>query len=55
MKKEIILTPEALTELKRKALIENVGASCRLEGGKMTNEEVEELLFGTKTLSQDKN
>ncbi|MBP7954180.1 MAG: Fic family protein, partial [Nitrosomonas sp.] len=38
------LAPERLLALKHVATIESVGSSTRIEGSKLTNKEVEELL-----------
>lgn len=38
------ISPERLTELRRKTLIESTGSSLRLSGSKVTNEQVEQIL-----------
>jgi hypothetical protein len=42
--KKVMITPEALEKLRQKALIESVGASTRLAGSKLSDEQVKELL-----------
>ena len=43
-KKNIGVTPESLSELRRKVLIESTGSSLRLSGSKVTNEQVEQII-----------
>jgi Fic family protein len=43
------LAPERLTTLRRIATIESVGSSTRIEGAKLTDQEVEALLAGMET------
>lgn len=38
------LTPERLTELRRSATIESIGSSTRIEGAKLTDQQVAKLL-----------
>jgi Fic family protein len=45
------LAPEKLTTLRRIARIESVGSSTRIEGAKLSDREVEELLSGMKAKS----
>src|SRR5450432_2436824 len=45
------LAPEKLTTLRRIATIESVGSSTRIEGAKLSDREVEELLSGMKAKS----
>jgi Fic family protein len=45
------LAPEKLTGLKRTATIESVGSSTRIEGAKLSDSEVEDLLSGMKAKS----
>jgi Fic family protein len=45
------LAPDRLAALKQVATIESVGSSTRIEGVKLTNQEIEELLRGVKTYS----
>jgi Fic family protein len=45
------LAPEKLTSLKRIATIESVGSSTRIEGAKLSDQEVEKLLSGIKSES----
>jgi hypothetical protein len=45
------LRPDRLRALKRIATIESVGSSTRIEGAKMTDQEVEALLTGIDTRS----
>lgn len=45
------LTPERLSTLKRLAMIESIGASTRLEGGKLSDREVDALLSGHQMTS----
>lgn len=40
------ISPERLTALKRVATIESIGSSTRIEGAKLTDKEVEQLLSG---------
>lgn len=42
------LAPEKLTSLKRIATIESIGSSTRIEGAKLSDREVEQLLSGMK-------
>lgn len=44
LKKNIGISPERLAELSRAALIASTGASVRLSGSKVTNEQVEQIL-----------
>lgn len=41
-----VLAPERLTALRRVATIESIGSSTRIEGSKLTDREVEQLLSG---------
>ena len=43
------LAPERLTSLKRVATIESIGSSTRIEGAKLTDQQVEKLLSGMKS------
>jgi hypothetical protein len=43
------LAPEKLTSLRRVATIESVGSSTRMEGGKLSDAEVEKLLSGLRS------
>jgi Fic family protein len=43
------LAPERLPSLKRVATIESIGSSTRIEGTKLTDRQVEKLLFGMKS------
>ncbi len=45
------LAPERLSALRRIATIESVGSSTRIEGAKLTNDEVEKLLSGIEIRS----
>lgn len=45
------LTPERLTELQRIATIESIGSSTRIEGGKLTDEEVARVMAGLSAQS----
>ena len=45
------LAPERLWALRRIATIESVGSSTRIEGVRLTNNEIERLLSGVQTLS----
>ena len=45
------LAPERLTELKRIATIESIGSSTRIEGAKLSDEEVSRLIAGLSTQS----
>lgn len=45
------LAPERLTELKRIATIESVGSSTRIEGGKLSNAEVSQIMTGLSSRS----
>src|SRR5215467_2566706 len=45
------LAPEKLTSLRRIATIESVGSSTRIEGAKLSDQEVEKLLSGMKAKS----
>jgi Fic family protein len=45
------LAPEKLTSLKRIATIESVGSSTRIEGAKLSDQDVEKLLAGMKAES----
>lgn len=45
------LAPDRLATLKQVATIESVGSSTRIEGVKLTNREIEDLLRGVKTYS----
>src|SRR4051794_23309299 len=45
------LAPDRLAALKQVATIESVGSSTRIEGVKLTNQEIEDLLRGVKTYS----
>src|ERR1039457_1041972 len=45
------LAPEKLTSLRRIATIESVGSSTRIEGSKLSDSEVEKLLYGLQTKS----
>jgi Fic family protein len=45
------LAPERLLSLRRIATIESVGSSTRIEGARLTNDEVEKLLSGLETTS----
>ncbi|MCF7833946.1 MAG: Fic family protein [Candidatus Pacebacteria bacterium] len=40
------MTPQAITSLKRSVLVTSAGASTRIEGSKLTNEEVEKIMRG---------
>src|SRR3990172_2909233 len=40
------MTPQAITNLKRSTLITSAGASTRIEGAKLTDEEVEKIMRG---------
>ncbi|OGE89837.1 MAG: hypothetical protein A3E29_00415 [Candidatus Doudnabacteria bacterium RIFCSPHIGHO2_12_FULL_48_16] len=40
------MTPQAITNLKRSTLITSAGASTRIEGAKLTDEEVEKVMHG---------
>jgi Fic family protein len=40
------MTPQAITNLKKSTLITSAGASTRIEGGKLTDEEVEKVMQG---------
>jgi len=40
------MTPQAITNLKKSTLITSAGASNRIEGGKLTDEEVEKVMQG---------
>ena len=40
------MTPQAITNLKKSTLITSAGASARIEGGKLTDEEVEKVMQG---------
>ena len=40
------MTPQAITSLKRSVLVTSAGASTRIEGAKLTDEEVEKVLQG---------
>jgi Fic family protein len=40
------MTPQAITSLKRSVLITSTGASTRIEGAKLTDEEVEKIMQG---------
>ena len=46
-----VLAPERLTALRRVATIESVGSSTRIEGARLTDREVENLLSGLDTTS----
>jgi len=43
-KKNIAISSERLTELRRATLIASTGSSLRLSGSKVTNEQVEQIL-----------
>jgi hypothetical protein len=43
------MTPQAITSLKRFVLVTSAGASTRIEGSKLTDKEVEEVLQGLST------
>ncbi len=45
------LAPERLNTLKRVATIESIGSSTRIEGAKLTDQEIEQLLSGLDTKS----
>src|SRR3981081_1966497 len=45
------LAPEKLTTLRRIATIESVGSSTRIEGDRLSDEEIEKLLSGRHTKS----
>ena len=47
------LAPERLSALKRVATIESIGSSTRIEGSKLTDREVERLLFNLAIQSFD--
>jgi Fic family protein len=47
------LTPERLSALQRVTAIESIGSSTRIEGSKLSNPEVERLLFGPVVESFD--
>ena len=47
------LAPERLTALRRVATIESIGSSTRIEGSKLTNREVEQLLSNLEVKSLD--
>src|SRR3990167_3647337 len=40
------MTPQAITNLKKSTLITSAGASNRIEGGKLTDDEVEKVMQG---------
>jgi len=40
------MTPQAITSLKRSVLVTSAGASTRIEGAKLTDEEVEKVMHG---------
>ena len=40
------MTPQAVTNLKKSTLITSAGASTRIEGAKLTDEEVEKVMRG---------
>ena len=42
------ISPERLTALKRVATIESIGSSTRIEGARLSDKEVEQLLSGLK-------
>ena len=43
------LAPERLAALKKVATIESIASSTRIEGSKLTDQQVEKLLSGLKT------
>lgn len=43
-KRQLGISQERLTEIRRKVLIESTGSSLRLSGSKVTNEQVEQIL-----------
>ncbi len=45
------LAPERLSALRRVATIESIGSSTRIEGSKLSDQEVEKILFNIKTHS----
>ncbi|OGH69243.1 MAG: hypothetical protein A2754_04195 [Candidatus Magasanikbacteria bacterium RIFCSPHIGHO2_01_FULL_47_8] len=56
-KKNLGISPERLTELRRATLIASAGASTRLEGSKMSDKDVEQvvsIVFGQKQGYQTK-
>lgn len=51
IKKQFVISPERLTELRRATLIASAGSSTRLEGSKLSDKEVEQvanIVFGQK-------
>ncbi len=44
IKKEFVILPERLAELRRATLIASTGSSLRLSGSKVTNEQVDQIL-----------
>src|ERR1700680_4353952 len=45
------IAPERLSGLRRVATIESIGSSTRIEGAKLSNREVEQLLSGSRLRS----
>ena len=43
-KKQFIISPERLAELRRATLIASAGSSTRLEGSKLSDKDVEQIL-----------
>lgn len=46
-----LLAPDRLLSLRQVATIESIGSSTRIEGAKLSDQEVEKLLLGVKTFS----
>jgi len=53
-KKNLGISPERLAELQRATLITSTGASVRLAGSKVTNEQVEQILNAISKSSEQK-
>lgn len=52
--KNIGISPDYLAEIRRRVLIESTGASLRLSGSKVTNEQVEQIMILSKLSEQKK-
>ena len=51
-KKKLPISPERLAELRRATLIASTGASVRLAGSEVTNEQVEQIMILNKLSEQ---
>ena len=53
IKKNPDISPDRLAEIRRKVLIESTGASLRLSGSKVTNEQAEQILNAMTSKSSE--